>query len=575
MFKAMGWIKTGLRYRKPVYQTWLRTIACTASARSDAKPFHFQDILALERPHDVKWKKLTDAYVEKVQLGDHQFLKVEPQALTLLTEQAMTDMAHLFRTSHLQQLSNILKDPEASGNDRYIAMEMLKNACVSAGMVLPGCQDTGTAICIGKKGQFVLTDGKDEASVSRGVYNTYTKRNLRYSQVAPLDLFTEVNTRTNLPAQVEIYATGSSKYDFLFMAKGGGSANKTFLYQQTKALLNPEKLYKFIDEKIKTLGTQACPPYHLAVVIGGTSAEFNLKTVKLATCRYLDTLPTTGNEHGRAFRDMDAEQEILKISQRTGIGAQFGGKYFCHDVRVIRLPRHGASCPVGIGVSCSADRQILGSITEDGVFLEQLEINPAQFLPEIGNDSLSDGVAQINLNKPMSDVLSELNKLKVQSRVNLTGTLIVARDIAHAKLKERLDSGSPLPEYFKKHPVIYAGPSKTPEGFATGSIGPTTGGRMDPYVDEFQRAGGSMVMIAKGNRSKQVVEACKKNGGFYLASIGGIAGTIAQECFKSIELLEYPELGMEAIYKVEVENLPAFLVIDDKGNDFFKQWRID
>ncbi|WAR14638.1 FUMA-like protein [Mya arenaria] len=429
--------------------------------------------------------------------------------------------------SNLQQLANILEDPEASKNDRFIATEMLKNACVSAGMVLPGCQDTGTGICIGKKGQYVLTDGRDEESISRGIYNTYTGKNLRYSQVAPLDMYTEVNTRTNLPAQVEIYATGSDRYDFLFLAKGGGSANKTFLYQKTKALLNPEKLLEFVYEKIQTLGTQACPPYHLALVVG--------------------------NEHGRGFRDLELEQQIWKLSQKTGIGAQFGGKYFCHDVRVIRLPRHGASCPVGLGVSCSADRQILGSITHEGVFLEQLETNPAQFLPEVDSTALSE---DINVNRPMAEVLADLSKISVQTRVTLTGTLIVARDIAHARLKERLDSGEGLPDYFKQHPVIYAGPSKTPEGHATGSIGPTTGGRMDPYVDEFQKGGGSMVMIAKGNRSKQVVRACKENGGFYLASIGGIA-------------------GMEAIYRVEVENFPAFVVIDDKGNDFFKQWRID
>ncbi|KAL4221523.1 hypothetical protein ACF0H5_019780 [Mactra antiquata] len=554
---------------------YIHTSSGTCCTAKDVKPFHYQEMLSLERPPDVKYRQLTDKHVKKVQLGHYDFLQVDSEALTLLAQQAMVDMAHLFRTSHLQQLSNILKDSEASSNDRYIATEMLKNACVSAGLVLPGCQDTGTAICIGKKGQYVLTNGSDEESLSRGVYNTYTQKNLRYSQVAPLNMYTEVNTRTNLPAQIEIYATGSRQYDFLFMAKGGGSANKTFLYQQTKALLNPEKLLKFVDEKIKTLGTQACPPYHLALVVGGTSAEYNLKTVKLATCRYLDTLPTTGNEHGRAFRDLDLEQEIFKLSQRTGIGAQFGGKYFCHDVRVIRLPRHGASCPVGLGVSCSADRQILGQIREDGVFIEQLETNPAQFLPDINDDSLSKNVVNINVDQPMTDVLNSLSDLPVQTRVNITGTLIVARDIAHAKLKERLDAGEDLPEYFKQHPVIYAGPSKTPEGLQTGSIGPTTGGRMDPYVDEFQLAGGSMIMIAKGNRSKQVVDACKRNGGFYLASIGGIAGTIAQETFKSIELIEYPELGMEAIYRVYVENFPAFLVIDNKGNDFFKQWRIE
>ncbi|XP_052760405.1 fumarate hydratase class I, aerobic-like isoform X2 [Mya arenaria] len=445
------------------------TVTWQAETTSGVKPFHHQEILELERPPEVTLRKLTDKYVETTRLGDHTFLRVDPRALTLLSEEAMVDMAHLYRTSHLKQLANILEDPEASKNDRFIATEMLKNACVSAGMVLPGCQDTGTGICIGKKGQYVLTDGRDEESISRGIYNTYTGKNLRYSQVAPLDMYTEVNTRTNLPAQVEIYATGSDRYDFLFLAKGGGSANKTFLYQKTKALLNPEKLLEFVYEKIQTLGTQACPPYHLALVVGGTSAEFNLKTVKLATSRYLDTLPASGNEHGRGFRDLELEQQIWKLSQKTGIGAQFGGKYFCHDVRVIRLPRHGASCPVGLGVSCSADRQILGSITHEGVFLEQLETNPAQFLPEVDSTALSEDVAQINVNRPMAEVLADLSKISVQTRVTLTGTLIVARDIAHARLKERLDSGEGLPDYFKQHPVIYAGPSKTPEYMLSGS----------------------------------------------------------------------------------------------------------
>lgn len=546
-----------------------------SSAADAVIPFFFQDILQQEKSSDTPWKKLTGDFVSTFDVKGKKVLKVESQALTMLAEQAMIDIAHLLRPGHLQQLSNILKDPESSQNDKFVALELLKNANIASAMILPGCQDTGTAICMGKKGQYVWTDGKDAEALSKGIYNTYTQKNLRYSQVAPLDMYTEVNTKTNLPAQIEIYATDSSQYDFLFIAKGGGSANKTFLYQQTKALLNPEKLLKFVDEKAKTLGTAACPPYHLAVVIGGTSAEFTLKTVKLASARYLDNLPSEGNEHGRAFRDKKLEAEIHKLTQKAGIGAQFGGKYFCHDVRVIRLPRHGASCPVGIGVSCSADRQALGKITADGVFLEQLETNVSKYLPEVESKDLTSEVVQVNLNQPMSEVLKILNNYPIRTRISLTGTLIVARDIAHAKLKERLDKGEGLPEYAKNHPIYYAGPAKTPEGYASGSFGPTTAGRMDSYVDEFQKAGGSMIMLAKGNRSKQVTQACKKYGGFYLGSIGGPAAILAQNCIKKVEILEYPELGMEAIWKVEVDNFPAFIVVDNKGNDFFKEWQVD
>ncbi|KER27543.1 hypothetical protein T265_13772, partial [Opisthorchis viverrini] len=477
----------------------------------------------------------------------------------------MVDIAHLLRPSHLESLSNILKDKDASNNDKFVALELLKNANIAAGMVLPGCQDTGTAICMGKKGQYVWTDGRDAEAISRGIYDTYTSTNLRYSQVAPVDMFTEKNTGTNLPAQIELYSTGGNEYNFLFIAKGGGSANKTFLYQQTKALLNPEKLYAFINEKIKTLGTAACPPYHLAVVVGGTSAEMTLKTVKLASCKYLDNLPTCGNEHGRAFRDIDAEARVLELTRKLGIGAQFGGKYFCHDVRVVRLPRHGASCPVGIGVSCSADRQILGRITADGVFLEQLETDPSKYLPDPDTEKLSADVVKVDLNQPMDKVLAVLSKHPIRTRVSLTGTLVVARDAAHAKIKERLDAGEAMPQYMRDHPVYYAGPAKTPVGYASGSFGPTTAGRMDAYVDQFQKAGGSKIMLAKGNRSKQVTEACKKYGGFYLGSIGGPAAILAKNCIKKVEVLEYPELGMEAIWRIEVVDFPAFIVVDDKG----------
>lgn len=557
------------------FQQVVRGKATQAAAAADIKPFYYQDIMEFENKPDVPFKKLTGDYVSTFEVKGKKMLHVEPEALTMLAEQAMIDIAHLLRPGHLQQLSNILKDPESSNNDKFVALELLKNANIAAGMILPGCQDTGTAICMGKKGQYVWTEGRDEEAISRGIYNTYTKRNLRYSQVAPVDMYKEVNTKTNLPAQIEIYATNSNQYDFLFLAKGGGSANKTFLFQQTKALLNPEKLLSFVNEKIKTLGTAACPPYHLALVIGGTSAEYNLKTVKLASCRYLDTLPTSGNEHGRAFRDLQLEQEIHKLTQKTGIGAQFGGKYFCHDVRVIRLPRHGASCPVGIGVSCSADRQAVGKITNEGVFLEQLETNPSKYLPEIEANDLGGEVVQVDLNRPMGEVLKQLSGYPIKTRLSLSGTLVVARDIAHAKLQERLNSGDGLPQYFKDHPVYYAGPAKTPQGYASGSFGPTTAGRMDSYVDEFQKAGGSMIMLAKGNRSKQVTSACKNNGGFYLGSIGGPAAILAQNCIKKVEILEYPELGMEAIWKVEVENFPAFIVVDNKGNDFFKEWQVE
>lgn len=543
------------------------------------QPFFYQDMFEMESASDagVAYRKLTSDFVAVKEVLDKKILCVDSKALTLLAENAMVDIAHLLRTKHLESLASILRDPEASANDRFVALELLKNANVAAAMVLPGCQDTGTAICMGKKGQYVWTQGEqDEAALSRGVYNTYTNRNLRYSQVAPLDMYREVNTNTNLPAQIELYATPGDEYKFLFVAKGGGSANKTFLFQQTKALLNPTKMAAFISEKIKTLGTAACPPYHLAVVIGGTSAEQTLKTVKLASTKYLDGLPSTGNAHGRAFRDRALEAEVLGITQSMGIGAQFGGKYFCHDVRVVRLPRHGASCPVGIGVSCSADRQVLGKICAEGVFLEQLERDPGRFLPDVGDSDLGDAapVIQIDLDAGMPAVLATLSQHPIRTRVALTGTLVVARDIAHAKLKERLDAGQGLPQYLKDHPVYYAGPAKTPTGFASGSFGPTTAGRMDSYVAEFQAAGGSMVMLAKGNRSAAVTKACKQFGGFYLGSIGGPAAILAQDCIKQVEVLEYAELGMEAVWKVRVENFPAFIVVDDKGNDFFKKWQV-
>ena len=518
------------------------------------------------------WRKLTGDYVSTADIEGRTVLKVEPQALTLLAGEAFKDISHLLRPAHLEQLAKILDDPEASDNDRFVALDLLKNANIAAGGVLPMCQDTGTAIVMGKKGGRVWTAGGDEAALSQGIRKTFTETNLRYSQVAALDLFNETNTGDNTPAQIEIYADEGDAYKFLFIAKGGGSANKSFLFQETKALLNEDSLSKFLDEKLRTLGTAACPPYHLAVVIGGTSAEMTMKTVKLASTHYLDGLPEKGNEFGQAFRDREWEEKILEMTRNFGIGAQFGGKYFCHDVRVIRLPRHGASCPVGIGVSCSADRQVLGKITADGVFLEQLEADPSKYLPEITDEHLGGDVVEIDLNKPMPEVLAELSKHPVKTRLSLTGSIIVARDIAHAKLKERLDAGDGLPDYFKDHGVYYAGPAKTPDGMASGSFGPTTAGRMDSYVDQFQEAGGSMIMLAKGNRSKAVTNACKKHGGFYLGSIGGPAARLALDCIKKVEVVEYEELGMEAIWKIEVENFPAFIVVDDKGNDFFAEF---
>ncbi|GHG91665.1 fumarate hydratase [Comamonas sp. JC664] len=530
--------------------------------------FQFQDMLPLGKD-ETPYRLLSKDHVSTFEAGGRTFLQVEPEALTLLTREAMRDIAHLLRPGHLQQLANILEDPEASSNDRFVALELLKNANIAAGGVLPSCQDTGTAIVMGKKGQYVITGGNDEEAISRGVFDTYRTSNLRYSQMAPLDMYKEVNTGNNLPAQIELYATDGDAYKFLFMAKGGGSANKSYLYQETKALLNPQSLLSFVDAKIRSLGTAACPPYHLAIVIGGTSAEYALKTAKYASARYLDSLPTEGNNLGRGFRDVGLEQEILKLTQRTGIGAQFGGKYFCHDVRVIRLPRHGASCPVAIAVSCSADRQILGKITKDGIFLEQLEADPAKYLPETTDGELGGEVVKIDLNRPMSEIRAELSRYPIKTRLSLSGPLVVARDIAHAKIKEVLDAGNGMPQYLKDYMVYYAGPAKTPEGYASGSFGPTTAGRMDAYVDQFQAAGGSFVMLAKGNRSPAVTEACKKHGGFYLGSIGGPAARLAKDCITKVEVLEYAELGMEAVWKIEVVDFPAFIVVDDKGNDFF------
>ena len=503
--------------------------------------------------------------------GDRTFLEVDPEAIRLLTATAMRDIAHLLRPDHLAQVAAILDDPEASPNDRFVATELLQNACIAAGGVLPSCQDTGTAIVSAKKGELVLTGGDDREAISAGVQDTYLTSNLRYSQLAPLDMFTEHNTGTNLPAQIEIEAVSGNAYKFLFMAKGGGSANKSFLFHETKALLNPEGLTRFLDEKLRSLGTSACPPYHLAVVIGGTSAEHTLRTAKYASAHYLDHLPTAGSEVGHGFRDLEWEQRILDMTRQFGIGAQFGGKYFCHDVRVVRLPRHGASNPVGIAVSCSADRQALGKITAEGLFLEQLEEDPASYLPEVTSDDLSAAVVPIDLDQPMDDIRAELSKHPVKTRLSLTGTLVVARDIAHAKIAELLDAGQPMPDYMQDHPVYYAGPAKTPEGYASGSFGPTTAGRMDAYVDRFQAAGGSFVMLAKGNRSRQVTEACARHGGFYLGSIGGPAARLALDSIRSVEVLEYPELGMEAVWRIEVEDFPAFVVVDDKGGNFFDE----
>jgi fumarate hydratase class I len=530
--------------------------------------FVFHDMFPLGHD-DTPYRLLTTDHVGTAEFAGQKILTIEPAALTRLAAEAFVDAQHLLRPGHLQQLRNILDDPEASDNDKFVAFDLLKNANIAAGKVLPMCQDTGTAIVMGKKGQRVWTGGNDAAALAAGIRRTYTETNLRYSQVAPLSMYEEVNTGDNLPAQIDLYAEEGDEYKFLFVAKGGGSANKTFLYQQTKAVLNPKSLLKFIDEKIRTLGTAACPPYHLAIVIGGTSAELNLKTVKLASCRYLDALPSEGNRAGQAFRDHGLEAEILALTRATGIGAQFGGKYFCHDVRVIRLPRHGASVPIGIGVSCSADRQILGKINAKGVFLEQLEANPAHFLPEVNAAHLGGEVVQIDLSRPMSEIRQTLSGYPIKTRLSLTGPLIVARDIAHAKLKERLERGEGLPDYVKHHAIYYAGPAKTPEGYASGSFGPTTAGRMDSYVDLLMEAGGSFITLAKGNRGAEVREACKKHGGFYLGSIGGPAARLAQDCIKKVEVLEYPELGMEAIWRIEVVDFPAFIVVDDKGNDFF------
>ena len=531
-------------------------------------PFSYTELLPLG-DDTTEYRLLSTEGVSTFTTPEGTFLKVDPAAITLLTEHAMRDIAHLLRPGHLQQLANILKDPEASSNDRFVALDLLKNASIAAGGVLPMCQDTGTAIIKAKKGQFVFTGGGDEEAMSRGIYNTYQTSNLRYSQLAPLTMYEEVNTNTNLPAEIKVQAVDGDEYKFLFIAKGGGSANKSYLFQETKALLNEKALLPWLFDKMKTLGTAACPPYHLAVVIGGTSAEHAVEPAKLASTRYLDSLPTEGSRLGHAFRDIDLEAKVLKLSQQTGIGAQFGGKYFCHDVRVIRLPRHGASCPVAMAVSCSADRQALGKINAKGIFLEQLETDPARFLPEITEDDLAADVVAIDLNRPMSEIRDTLSKYPVKTRVMLSGPMVVARDIAHAKIRERLEAGDGLPQYMKDHCVYYAGPAKTPEGYASGSFGPTTAGRMDAYVGEFQAAGGSFVMLAKGNRSRQVTEACKTYGGFYLGSIGGPAARLALDCITKVEVLEYAELGMEAVWKIEVQDFPAFIVVDDKGNDFF------
>jgi fumarate hydratase class I len=520
---------------------------------------------------DTQYRKISDKGVRMEKVMGQEVLVVEREALRALSEAAFTDINHLLRPAHLKQLRKILDDPEASANDKFVAYDFLKNANIAAGGVLPMCQDTGTAIVMGKKGRSVWTDGSDEGALAEGARDAYLRRNLRYSQLAPISMFEEKNTKSNMPAQVEIYAEGEDSYKLLFIAKGGGSANKAFLFQAMPAILTHDRMLAFLKEKVLTLGTAACPPYHLAIVIGGTSAELTMKTVKLASTKYLDSLPTKGSEDGHAFRDLEMEAEVLKMTQSTGVGAQFGGKYFCHDVRVIRLPRHGASLPIGLGVSCAADRQALGKVTRDGVFLEQLEEHPAQYLPDVDQEKLGGAVVQIDLRKPMREILAQLSKYPVKTRLSLTGPMIVARDLAHAKLRARLEAGQGLPNYFKNHPIYYAGPAKTPAGYASGAFGPTTAGRMDSFVDAFQAAGGSMVMLAKGNRSAQVRDACKKHGGFYLGSIGGSAANLAEHCIKKVEPQEFPELGMEAIWKIEVENFPAFIVMDDKGNDFFKE----
>lgn len=535
------------------------------------KPFKYQPLFPMVTPDDTEYYLLTKDYLSVTECNGKEMLVVEPEALTRLANAAMRDVSFLLRRKHNEMVAKILHDPEASENDKFVALTMLRNAEVASKGVLPFCQDTGTAIVMGKKGQQVWTGGGDEEALSLGVYKTYTEENLRYSQNAPLDMYREVNTGCNLPAQIDLFAVDGMEYNFLFMAKGGGSANKTYLYQETKALINPKTLVPFLVEKMKTLGTAACPPYHIAFVIGGTSAEMNLKTVKLASAKYYDRLPTEGNEWGQAFRDVELEKEVLAAAQASGFGAQFGGKYFAHDIRIIRLPRHGASCPVGMGVSCSADRNIKAKINKDGLWIERLDDQPGTLIPEELRQAGEGNAVKIDLNRPMPEILAELTKYPVATRLSLDGTIIVGRDIAHAKIKERLDAGEPMPEYLKNHPIYYAGPAKTPAGMPSGSFGPTTAGRMDPYVDLFQSQGGSMVMIAKGNRSQQVTDACKKHGGFYLGSIGGPAAILAQNSIKKVECLEYPELGMEAIWKIEVKDFPAFILVDDKGNDFFKQ----
>ena len=533
--------------------------------------FSYSDLLPLGAD-TTQYRLVSKEGVSVVKHGDKEFLQVEPAALVKLTHEAIHDINHYLRAEHLQQLTNIVKDPEASPNDRFVAIDLLKNANIAAGGVLPMCQDTGTALVMGKKGQYVLTTGKDEVAISQGIYDAYTQLNLRYSQMAPVTTWEEKNTGNNLPAQIEIYADSDhqDEYNFMFIAKGGGSANKSFLYQETKAVLNPTSFMNWLDEKLRSIGTAACPPYHLAIVIGGTSAEATVKTAKLASTKYLDSLPTTGDAAtGHGFRDLELEQKVLELTRTLGIGAQFGGKYFCHDVRVVRLPRHGASLPIAIAVSCSADRQAKAKITKDGIFLEVLETDPAHFLPETTDEHLNDDVVAIDLNQPMASVLAELSKHPVKTRLSLTGTLVVARDLAHARIKADMEAGKPMPEYLKNYAVYYAGPAKTPEGYASGSFGPTTAGRMDSYVDYFQKNGGSMVMLAKGNRSKAVTDACNSNGGFYLGSIGGPAARLAQDCIKKVEVLDFEELGMEAVWKIDVVDFPAFIVVDDKGNDFF------
>jgi fumarate hydratase class I len=554
-------------------QNWLTGEPMNAPAQI-VPPYKHTPLFPLGKD-SAPYRKLTADGVRLEKIMGRDMIVVEREALRALAEAAFTDINHLLRPGHLRQLRAILDDPEASANDKFVAYDFLKNANIAAGGVLPMCQDTGTAIIMGKKGRLVFTEGDDEAALAEGARDAYLKRNLRYSQLAPLSMFEEKNTRSNMPAQVEIYAEGQgeneSAYKLLFIAKGGGSANKSFLFQATPSILTHDRMIAFLKEKVLTLGTAACPPYHLAVVIGGTSAELTMKTVKLASCRYLDDLPARGSEDGHAFRDLEMEKEVHKLTQSLGVGAQFGGKYFCHDVRVIRLPRHGASLPIGLGVSCSADRQALGKITPDGIFLEELEHNPAQYLPEVDQEKLGGEVVKIDLSRAMPEILAQLTRHPIRTRLSLSGPMIVARDLAHAKLRERLERGQGLPDYFKNHPVYYAGPAKTPAGYASGAFGPTTAGRMDSFVDDFQAAGGSMVMLAKGNRSPAVREACRKHGGFYLASIGGAAANLAEHCIKKVETVEYPELGMEAIWRIEVENFPAFIVIDDKGNDFFKE----